>query len=72
MFHGDVPPGVGGSPPTLPTPRGLGGSMGNVSQRPPFCETWGNAGLGFPGLRGSHTPPPENGGLRQSPTALGF
>ena len=67
VFHGDTPPRVGGSPPMLPTPRGLGGSMGNISQRPPFCETWE-----FPGLGGSHMPLPENGGLQQAPTALDF
>ena len=57
VFHGDAPPRVGGSPPTLPMPRGLGGSMGNVSQHPPFCKTWGNAGLGVSQIGGlPHAP----------------
>ena len=43
VFHGDSPPRVGDAPPSLPAPQGLGGSWGNVSQRPQNPETLGNS-----------------------------
>ena len=42
MLHGDSAPRVGGAPPSLLAPRGLGGFWGNVSQRPQNQETLGN------------------------------
>lgn len=43
VYHGDAPPKVKGMLPSFPIPQGLGDSLGNISPRPLFTETQGNA-----------------------------
>ena len=43
VLHGDLPPKVGGAPPSLPAPQGLKGSWGNVSLCPQNQETLRNS-----------------------------
>ena len=71
MFHGNSPPRVGGSPPSLPTPRVLGGSSRNVSSRPQEGARL-LALNDAPLVGGAHTPLPEDGGLPHAPPRFCF
>jgi hypothetical protein len=64
---GTRPPGWG-APPMFPTHPGRGGSWGNVSPRPPFGETRGDAGGVFPQCGGRF---PKRGAFGRPPSKRG-